>query len=304
MKKNLLLTLKIILFIALFLGVGRFCHKKTGGFQLYKIYSLQDADPNDPGPTLSEQEKSELNAILAQPFTFFGKGGQCYAFISEDKQTVLKLFKNHHIRLWKFLSDLSLPSVLDPYRQKILRKIIHQSPAFFESCELSYQEMREHTGLIYLHLNKTGHINKKLTIIDKLGIAHQIDLDSVDFALQKKAELAEPKIALLIKQNDLDGAKQCIDSLLGLILERCQKGIHDRDFNYRTNVGFIGNRAIEIDLGSYSKDESLKNPDNFKRELLANTRTFNEWLLSKSPDLSLFLSERIEDELVDSILAN
>jgi hypothetical protein len=251
-------------------------------------------------PPLSEMEKEELRAMVDQPYYFLGKGGQCYAFVSEDQKTVLKFFKNHHIRFWKFLNRLSLPSALDGYRQRFLKKTLHQSPAFFESCKISYLEFRERTGLLYLHLCKTDDFQKKLTLVDKLGISHQIDLNSIDFALQKKAEFSNPKLKKLIKENDLDAAKQCIESLLGLIVERCQGGIRDRDHNLRRNIGFIGNQAIEIDLGSYSKDESLKEPEGFKLELLSNTRKFKQWLGRRNPDLSLYLSERIDQILKEN----
>lgn len=297
MKKKHLFLLNSLLFVVLFLATQRFCHQQTRGFQLHKVLSMIKKDFPDQQPQLSEKEKEELNALVGQPFYFFGSGGQCYAFLSEDKKTVLKLFKNHHIRFWKLLSSLPLPSVLDGSRQKFLQKTLHQSPAFYESCRVSYVDFKERTGLLYLHLHPTDHFQKKLTLVDKLGVSHQIDLNTTDFALQKKAEFTNPKLKKLIRENDLETAKQCIDSLLGLIVERCQKGIRDRDHNLRRNIGFIGNQAIEIDLGSYSKDESLKQSENLESELLANTQKFKLWLMKRNPVLSLYLSERIDQIL-------
>ena len=289
--------LKSMLFIAIFFGVERFCHKQTNGFQMHKIASVHDAESCDQIYSLSSEAQAELRATFSQPFYFLGSGGQCYAFLSEDGKTVLKFFKNHHIRLWKFLSRISLPAGLDGYRQHILHKYLHQSPAIFESCKISYLEFKEHTGLLYLHLNKTDYFKKTLTIIDKLGIAHQIDLDASDFALQKKAEFTNPKLKKLIKQKKLDEAKQCIASIVDLIAERCRKGIRDRDQNIRRNFGFIGNQAIEIDLGSYTKDESLKSPEVFRTELLDKTEKFKQWLGRRNPELSLFLTERVNQIL-------
>jgi hypothetical protein len=300
MQKKHRVLLWMILFPILFFGVERFCHKQTRGFQLYKILSKHDAEFPDLLPSLCENDLAQLRTIFNQPFYFFGSGGQCYAFISEDKKTVLKLFKNHHIRLWKFLNRIPLPQALARYRQTILHKNLHQSPAFFESCKISYLELKERTGLIYLHLHQTDYFERKLTIIDKLGIAHQIDLDSIDFALQKKAERTNPKLKKLIRENNLDAAKQCVESLLSLAVEKCQKGIRDRDPNFRRNIGFIDNRAIEIDLGSFSRDESLKNPENFKWELLDKTQKLKQWLGRRNQDLSLYLSNRIDQVLQEN----
>ncbi len=250
---------------------------------------------------LPDKERAQLDAIFSQPFYFLARGGQSYAFISQDQTVILKFFKNHHIRFWNFLKQIPLPSAFENFRQQILKKKFHQSPAFFESCKISYFEFRQRTGLIYLHLHKTDCFKRKLTLIDNLGIVHQIDIDSTPFALQKKAEFTSPKLKALIQGKGLATAKLCVDSLLSLIVERCQKGIADRDPNFRRNIGFIDNQAVEIDLGSYSKDESLKNPENLERELVDKTRKLRHWLYEKNPELSLYLSEQINKILEENI---
>ncbi len=287
--------LKITLFLLLFLATERFCHKQTGGFQLHKILSKQALDPSRALPSLPEEDRDEIRALVAQPFYFLGHGGQSYAFVSEDGTTVLKFFKQHHIRFWNWLSRLSLPSFLQGYREKMLAKMQHQSPFLIESCKISYLEFREHTGLIYLHLQKTDFLPKKVKLIDKLGIAHEIALDETDFALQKKAELFRPKLRKLLQNKDLSAAKQCIRSLLDLMIDRSQKGIADRDPNIRRNMGFVGNQAIEIDLGSYNKIPVPSiDPQSLREELMIKTSKLKQWLDHKSPELSHFLTEQIE----------
>lgn len=296
MRKKYFKLLKILLVLVSFYAVSRFCHQQTRGFQITKIQSKHHADPHAQLPLPSGEEQEQLNAIFSQPFYFLGSGGQCYAFVSEDQKTVLKFFKKHHIRFWKFLNRVTLPSALEGYRQKILHKTLHQSPAFFESCKISYLDLKERTGLIYLHLNKTDFFQKQLTIVDKLNIAHQIDLDSIDFALQRKAEFTKPKLKKLIRKKLIDEAKQCIDSMVGLIVERCQKGIQDRDPNFRRNVGFVGLNAIEIDIGSYSRDDTLS----LEEELVDKTAKLHKWLERKSPELVLYLDEVLKDKLANN----
>ena len=92
----------------------------------------------------------------------------------------------------------------------------------------------------------------------------------------------------------MEAAKSCIDSILNLIVERCEKGIRDRDPNIRTNFGFIDeNQAIELDLGSYTKDESLKTPQACQTALLNDTEIFQAWLAEQSPELSEYLTRNI-----------
>ena len=282
------LFLKIFLSFALFFAIERFCHKQTAGFSLNKIGSAS------PVPLIPLSASGEYNVFFDQPYHFLGSGGQCYAFLSEDGSTVLKLFKNHHVRFWNWLSSFSLPGQLDFFRRQFLEKNKHQSPAFFESCCIAFKDFKDRSGLIYLHLGKTVHLNKKLTLYDKIGVVHQIDLDQVDFALQKRVEMPREKLRTLIQKNDLNEAKACIDSIVGLILERCQKGIRDRDPNIRKNLGFIGTHAVEIDLGSFTKEETQKQPEVYLAELEQNTEKLNKWLERHSPELAFYLSERIE----------
>jgi hypothetical protein len=266
--------LRFLLAGLLFFGAGRFCHRQTRGFTLLKISS--------DSPVASHEEiDTELETVLNQPFSFLSSGGQCYAFLSEDKTTVIKFFKHHHIRMWNWLNRIPLPFV-----RKILEQKKHQSPQFFESCRIAYEDFKERSGLIYLHLNKTRCFHRPLKIIDNLGIAHLIDLNSTDFALQRYAELSHRKFRALIRNRDFDSAKQCIDSLIGLIIERSQKGIADRDFNTRTNIGFLGTQAVEIDLGSFTKEQQ-------SLDLAKQTQKFHAWLSKQDPVLADYLAEKI-----------
>jgi len=282
------LLLKIVLGLLLFVALERFCHTQTRGFSLLKIAS--DSALADEEPSL--EQKAELDAIFNQSFFFLNSGGQCYAFLSEDGKTIIKFFKQHHIRIWNRLSNIPLPQLFKPYLNQLLDKKKHQSPQFFESCRIAYEDFKERSGLIYLHIHKTQCFKKKLQIIDTLGIAHHIDLDSTDFALQKRVELCHSKFKTLIQKNDIPAARQCIDSIRDLIVERSQKGIVDRDFNMRTNIGFLGNQAIEIDLGSFTKEEKGKNPD--REDLRKRTQKFHKWLSKHNQTLSQYLAEQIE----------
>jgi hypothetical protein len=286
--------LKVLLFVALIVGIERFCHKQTEGFRLHKIASTLPFNPNWEVTSLSPEETAQVDAILDQRFFFLASGGQSYAFVSEDGQTILKVFKQHHLRTWKWLKSFPLPQALHHYRRKFVRKREQKLPFFFTSCKIAFEDFKDRTGLLYLHLNKTAHLKKQLTIVDKLGIAYSIDLDSTEFALQKKAELAYPKLERLAKAGQLDTAKECLNSLLELILERSKRGISDRDPNIRRNIGFIGNHAVEVDLGSFSKDPFLMRTYAYKAELYYQTLGLKDWVKEHFFSLYPYLNERIE----------
>ncbi|MBY0529954.1 MAG: hypothetical protein K2P51_07160 [Rhabdochlamydiaceae bacterium] len=257
---------KLLLFFLCFFVIDRFCHRQTGGFALTKIHSDRPFNPEWEVAPPTPAEEAEIERALSQPYRFFSYGGQSYVFLSEDGKTVLKFFKHHHMRPIPLFREDKLPS-------------------FFTSCTLAYRYFKERTALLALHLNKTTHLNKTVTLIDKLNIAHQIDLDRVDFALQRRAELPYRRFLRLKKEKNLEAAEKSLHSLLELIALRCQKGIYDRDPNIRRNCGFLGDNAIELDLGSYTYDPLVATPAATREILVAQTRKLKHWIQKSYPEL-------------------
>jgi len=66
-----------------------------------------------------------------------------------------------------------------------------------------------------------------VTITDRLGIAHTVDLDSVEFILQKKAIMTYPYRKL--KETDLRQGQVAIDSISRGDPLPLQEGIFDED---------------------------------------------------------------------------
>lgn len=253
-----------------------------------------------PNPDWDVSVKEPPRELLQQPFTFLGKGVQCYAFESADKTVVLKLFKHYHA--WpsnSVLRELSLPSFLENKRKQTLLARYERVHAIYSSCKIAMEEMPEETGMLYLHLNPTSHLNQKLTFFDKLGIRHEINLDTTPFLLQKKGVVAFEKLSLLMKEGQVEKTKQAISSLLQLIVRRCEKGIVNTDPIVRRNMGYIGETAIEIDTGSFVKNAFCKKPYEIKREVFFETLELKEWLEKHHPDLLAYFQENL-DALISS----
>ncbi len=145
--------------------------------------------------------------------------------------------------------------------------------------------MREETGLLYLHLNKTSDLKRKLVIRDKLNIAHELDLDQMEFLVQRKATLVYPHIETLIQKGELTAAKMAITNLVSLLHDRYKKGIFDKDPDLNTNFGFIGTCALQIDIGRFREGGGREDRD----EILRITDNFRQWLDLRSPELSSHL---------------
>ncbi|MBI2743407.1 MAG: hypothetical protein HYX48_05765 [Chlamydiales bacterium] len=278
--------IKILCFCLVFRGVERFCHQKTEGFKVSNVISDLSYDPRREVSPLAESEMREVSEILSQPFTFLGSGGQAYAFLSADGKSVLKLFKYHHLSTFPYLKRGPFSSFAKQREEKRER--------FFESCRISFEEMREETGLLYLQLNKSTHWNRKITLIDKLGIAHTLELDQLEFALQKRASLALSSLKSLVKKGKREEAKQTISSMISLLAARCQKGVGDSDSGLRRNMGLLDTHAISIDIGSFSKNPDLLLRANMEKEVKEKSLRLARWLKKSDPELSNYYDETVQ----------
>ncbi len=299
MKKSLIVirSLQIALLIISFIFIERFCHQKTGGFQISKIESDHAFNPDWATPIPSNQERDHIRTILDQRYTFFSYGGQAYVFLSDDGKTVLKLFKQHHLRVPSWIKTIPLPKTFKRIRDKWVHRKEDKFYLFFNSCKIAFDDFRDYTGLIYLHLNPTDYLNQQISIVDKLGIEHKIDLDHTDFALQHRAKLPKKHFRNLRKKNDYTAAQKSLDSLIDMIVERSQKGIADRDPNIRRNCGFIGEQAVEIDLGSYTRSETLKIPFMCKADIYQKSFQLRRMISKNYPELYPHLDQRFTEIL-------
>lgn len=292
---------KLFLLVLVFISIERFCHKQTEGFRIHKISSDLACDPKWDTAPLTEGQLLDLKRQLSQPFYFLASGGQCYAFISADNAYVIKFFKHHHMRPHHWVDNLPAPSFLKPLQKKFSSFRLNLLNRVFTSCKLAYDHLKEETALIYLHLNKTDHFHQKILIHDKLGIAHQVDLDGITFAFQHRASLACPTLKALYRDHNFTQAKQCIGSLIDLIILRSKCGIFDQDPHLKRNFAFIEDKAIEIDLGSFSYNPFLKRTNCWKKELFFETIQLKKWIKKNCPELSPFVESLILEKISEEI---
>lgn len=290
-RRAVSLLLKVGLLAALGYFTPKFCAQQTDGFTLLKIQSQLTFDPRWE----TTPPKTDLSALLKQKFKYLNSGGQCYAFISEDEKLVIKFFKHHLRRVPWLIDHLPLPAKYAALREKQRQNRSQKLLRDFNSYKLSYEELPDETGLIYVHLNKTHNLGLKLTIVDKLNIQHQLELDGLEFVVQKRAELAMVHFQRLIDEQKTDEAKEAIDSLISIIVSRCQKGIYDEDPKLHRNLGFVGARAILIDVGRLRKDANRMSPDVYAGDVAMITEDLKTWLQKRSPELAVYLEEKVKE---------
>ena len=275
MKKGFLL-----LMIALSCwGMARFSHHQTKGFRLSKLQSNTTCLSHQHSPALTAEQK----ALLNQKFHYLGRGLQCFAFLSEDGQTVLKLFNNRYQNRLFWLTCTPLRPLFDhkiAYNQK-------KWALAFASYELAYSRLKEETGLLFFHPQPCTDC-PAVTLVDPLNIEHRVDLSKTAYVLQEKAIMAYPYFDTCSAPQ----AERAIQSLVALMQKKMALGIADRDPLIRTNFGFVEGRAVQVDIGPFSLEKISRNQ---KEEITRITLSLKHWLESHHPEYVPYLYEAIEN---------
>lgn len=282
-KRAFLRILFSFSFLLLFIGIGKGMHSLTGGFCLQKI--LADFSDRTPSKELSKEELNELDKILSQNFIYVAKGRQAYVFESEDGKYVLKFIRYHllHPPFWMHL--LQFPKLLNDYRKKEIKSKRNQLLNVMESYRLAYKELKEETQVLFVHLSKTQILNKRITLIDRIGRKYQVELDSMGFLLQKKALLLKDVLKQLRKKKDEERIREVYTAYLNVIFPRRSKGIINKDQCWYKNYGMIGGKACEIDMGSFAKEREEFNPELLRLKIHHNILPLRTWIEKNFPIL-------------------
>lgn len=279
-KKIIGLTLFTSLII---FGSAKIYYNLTDDFRISNMtYELpHNKDWDIPG--ISSYENELLNEVLNQKFYYLGKGAQSYVFTSEDGLTVIKFFKFKHLKPSIFLNSLSHIPLFSKYAKKEIARKNKKLNSAFNGYRLAYEIHKQESGLIYLHLNKTSDIQKTLTIIDKIGLSHEIDLDQNVFLVQRKGETLETVLRELLNQNNLSLAKSRLRQILDLYLSEYQKGAYDHDHRVMNNTGFVDQEPIHLDVGHFSLEESMKDKAVFQKDFAIIIGKIDLWLKKNFP---------------------
>lgn len=294
MRKIVGRILILSLLIVSLYGLGRLYYHLTGGFMVANITSDFPFQPQWEVHSLAANEQEELNQALDQPYHYLGKGCQSYVFLSRDGQYVIKFFKYQRYRLQPWFAILpSLPAIVK-YRQEKMEKKWNKLNGFVQSWKIAFENLKEETGLLFVHLNKTTNMQRQVTIYDKIGLKHMIELDQMEFCIQRCARmLCETLLDYKVK-GDLVGAQQLIHQLLNMILSEYARGLADNDHALMQNTGVSRSRPIHIDVGQFVFNEEMKQPRGFQQELFTKTYKFKLWLRDNYSELGDYLEEELQ----------
>lgn len=297
MKRFYITLVFLFILAALLYSSIRLYFYLTDGFSLSNIKSTSSYDPAWEVPPLSDEEKELVFDALNQKYYYLGKGCQTYAFVSEDGNYVIKFFKHKHLRIdwwWKYIP---LPQSYQEFRNQKIKLKKAKLQALFGSAKLGYEKLPEETGLIYIHLNKGKTPLAHLTIFDKLGFKHHLNLEKLEFLLQIRALPVYPTITHLVEKKDIRSIKRVFQHLIDVLISRSQKGVADLDPAMIQNLGLLDDRALIIDIGQLMADEKIKDPKNYSKDIQMRSKPFIKWLQNNHPELVPIFEETLHNSL-------
>ncbi len=279
MRKKLLIGFSIFLvgFGIAYFGLIFATHKLADGFIESHIYS--DLKPD---PRWQVENNSYPKEIFEQPYHYLSHGSQNYVFESEDRRYVIKFFRQNRFRTSKLCNG---PSFLQERQKSSLQEKTKKQQELFSSCHLAFCKLQEECGLIYMHLNKSNHLKKQLLIYDGLKRGYVVNLDDVEFFIQKRAE------PLMERLTDADSQKS-MEAIVLLLKKRIERGIDDHDPVLQKNTGFVGHEPIFIDIGSFYQNPQI-NKD-YYQVVFQMTRKLQRLLSQKDPKLGLAVDNSLK----------
>jgi len=280
---------KTCLFLALILIsvlVGEGIYLAKDGFSARRIQSLNYE--------IAEEWGEEAHLALEQTFHYIGRGRQCFAFASEDGKYVLK-FPRTDIYKTPFWAR-ALP--VHAYRSQLEKKHRIREEFILNSFRISFNELKEQTSLLAVHLGQSPPKGKKLKLIDSSGSRHQLPLDKTSFVLQYKQPILMKSFSEALQKGERQEAEKILDALLSTIVERAKLGILNRDRSFLRNYGFDGTKAYQIDIGSFFRQPDLDPQAAYHKSVRDSIDPVFEWLCENAPEMTAYLNSKLNELLL------
>lgn len=281
--RRLIVLCALIGFCAL---VGKGWHIAKDGFNLSRTYTslpkeaLQTSDPS-------------VSSLLHQTYTYLGRGHQCYAFGSEDGKYVIKLPRYDRYRLSFFLRSCPFSSI-KPYREMIRTDIEKRQQFLLKSFRLAFDELRDETALVYLHLHRTEHLQNSLVIKDRLGRVYQLNPNRTAFILQEKKPIMMASFQERLQVGDRKGAEEILDAFLDVVSTRSQKGIYNKDPSFLRNFGWEKGKGIQIDIGSFYRKSDQPFQEAREKSFQETIAHVRNWLIEVDKEMLNTFDEKTQ----------
>lgn len=261
-------------------GTGKIWHFAKDGFSIRRCHVWDFSVSSG----LSEESRSALN----QTYIYLSRGHQCYAFVSEDGNYVIKIPRTdrYHTAFWLNLF---------PQRKQMRQKNLSRREAFLlESFRVSYEELRDQTALLALHLGKSEDRGEKIRIVDRIGRSYEMPLHNTAFILQRKKPILMAEFQKALREGSRDRAEQMLEAFLQVIVDRAKLGILNKDPSFLRNFGFDGKSAFQIDIGSFYRVKGISGRIAYEKSIRETVGPVREWLASVDREMAESFDQMLE----------
>ena len=266
--------------------VGKLWHIAKDGFHIHRTL-CQLSDASLPPPDFPIEE------VLNQTYTYLGRGHQCYAFGSEDGKYVIKLPRFDRYRLSFFLRACPFP-FLRKNREEVRVDLQRRCDFLLESFRIAFEDLREETALLYVHLNQTDNLSGSLKIKDRLGRAYTLDPNRTPFLIQEKKPIMMACFEEFLRTGNRKGAEEILESFLDLVSIRSLKGIYNKDPSFLRNFGWEEGRGVQIDIGSFYRKPFLSAFDARDKSFQETAQHVRNWLQELDPEMLAVFNQKIQ----------
>ncbi|MCY3974107.1 MAG: hypothetical protein OXF02_00970 [Simkaniaceae bacterium] len=266
-------------------------HKLTGSFHPSLIEVGDFSFSKTREIAMAPEDIVETRVALAQPYRYLGKGAHLFAFVSRDGRYVIKFVKRKEpwIRMFcRLLRDAVRFRGIYVDRTVLPRSVEGLSA----SAAFAYERLKPFTETLFLHFNPTEDLKVVLSVRSGIGRLFRLDLDRLQFIVQRRAVPVADYLLTLRKANCLSEAERAVSDLLALTERRARLGYRDKDPRLLRNFGFVDGRAVQWDIGGFGPDT----PTNMDRYYYAEEsrvmeETLRKWLIGHYPELLPFVKE-------------
>ncbi|MBX9923137.1 MAG: hypothetical protein K2Y01_03410 [Rhabdochlamydiaceae bacterium] len=213
--------------------------------------------------TASELETAA--SILQQPLYFLGSGRQCYAFVTEDDQFVVKISRK--------------------------KRESRKESDFFKYLN-AFQLLSYESQIVFLHLTSAHQLSTSLKIVDDLGISHSFQADDLVFYIQKKLT---PFSSCFSSFSHLE-TRVLVDDLLNLCLDTCRKSVEMHDIDW-TNIGCRQGKCFWLDVGGIHKMEPVPHLEEQKLAFMRVVARIKRRGQALDPNFASLIEEMLPEKL-------
>lgn len=267
----------------------------TDGFTIHDILTDLSYNPSLETRLLIPDEQQELEKAINQSYHYLKKDKQFFTFLSQDGQYVIKFINYKSTGPESWVEYFPQGHTVLKYPQEITDRRIPTLQDYYASWKMAFDYLKQETGLVFMHINKSKEFNKKLSLYDKLGLFHSIDLNQTIFCVQRKTDLLYPTLIRYRQNGELKKAQDLIVNLLKLFEIEYRNEICDKNSYWLQDIGILQNGyPVKLDIGKFGKNAQMKIPVVYYDHLFNKTSTLKLWLVNEFPELATFLESELQ----------